>query len=93
MLLIRCPWCGERSQIEFAYGGDATVKRPAEPARASDGEWHDYVYVRANPKGPHDELWQHAAGCRRFFKVRRDTVSHEIVATAPPDGWLGGKSG
>ena len=29
MLLIPCPWCGPRSQIEFTYGGDATVKRPA----------------------------------------------------------------
>ena len=28
MLHIRCPHCGMRSQNEFSYGGDATVKRP-----------------------------------------------------------------
>ena len=28
MLYIKCPYCGSRSQNEFAYGGDGTVKRP-----------------------------------------------------------------
>ena len=28
MLHIKCPHCGMRSQNEFSYGGDATVKRP-----------------------------------------------------------------
>ena len=32
MLLIPCPWCGPRNQIEFTYGGDATVRRPAPEA-------------------------------------------------------------
>ena len=27
MLYIKCPYCGLRSQNEFAYGGDGTVKR------------------------------------------------------------------
>ncbi|MEJ6587270.1 MAG: sarcosine oxidase subunit delta, partial [Pelagibacterales bacterium] len=27
MLEIKCPYCGERSQNEFSYGGDATIKR------------------------------------------------------------------
>jgi hypothetical protein len=26
--------------------------------------WHDYVYLRDNPAGPHRELWQHVSGCR-----------------------------
>ena len=26
MLHIKCPHCGMRSQNEFSYGGDATVK-------------------------------------------------------------------
>ena len=86
MLSIPCPWCGERSQVEFAYGGDAAVKRPADPAATSDQAWHDYVFVRDNPKGPLEELWYHAAGCRRFFKVRRDTVTHAILGAAPVDG-------
>ena len=28
MLHIKCPHCGMRSQNEFSYGGDATIKRP-----------------------------------------------------------------
>ena len=82
VLLIRCPWCGAREETEFAYGGDATVTRP-DPARADAKAWHDYVYVRANPKGPHHELWYHAAGCRRWLRVTRDTASHAILACAP----------
>ena len=30
MLEIKCPYCGKRSQNEFSYGGDASVKRPEE---------------------------------------------------------------
>jgi heterotetrameric sarcosine oxidase delta subunit len=80
MLLIPCPWCGARSQVEFTYGGDATVKRPAP--EAPDSEWFAFVYLRDNPAGPHDELWLHSAGCRQWFKVRRDTRTHEILASA-----------
>ena len=28
MLNIKCPYCGNRAQKEFAYGGDGTIKRP-----------------------------------------------------------------
>lgn len=80
MLLIPCPWCGARSQIEFTYGGDATVKRP--PPDAPAAAHVEFVYLRDNPCGPHAELWQHSAGCRRWFQLRRDTRTHEILACA-----------
>ncbi len=48
-------------------------------------EWYAYVYLRDNPKGPHDELWLHSAGCRSWFKVRRDTRTHDILASARID--------
>ena len=89
MLLINCPWCGERTQSEFAYVGDANVVRP-DPNTVSDQEWINYIYIRSNPKGVHDELWQHIAGCRCFVKVRRDTVSHEIIGTATPTDEIDG---
>jgi len=82
VLLIPCPWCGPRAQAEFSYGGDATSKRPATDA--PDEAWVAFVYQRANPAGPHDELWFHAAGCRQWFRVRRDTRTHEILHSAPP---------
>lgn len=80
MMLIPCPCCGPRSQVEFTYGGDATLKRP--PNDAAPAAWFDYVYLRDNPCGPHDELWLHGAGCRRWFKLRRDTGSHDILGSA-----------
>ena len=94
MLLITCPWCGPRAQIEFAYGGDAGVVRPADPEAVSAGEWLDHVYLRDNPRGPHDEWWQHSAGCRAWVKVRRDTWTHRVLGSGPPGADLaGGGSG
>jgi heterotetrameric sarcosine oxidase delta subunit len=77
MLLIRCPWCGERNYTEFSYGGDARVERPA--ADASDQDWVDYVYCRDNPRGPHLEYWHHVQGCRQWLRVTRNTMTHEIT--------------
>ena len=81
MMLIPCPWCGRRNQVEFTYGGDATVRRP--PPDAPEAAWVDYVYFRDNPAGPLDELWYHGGGCRSWFHVLRDTRTHEILASAP----------
>ena len=39
MLLIQCPYCGERPEIEFSYGGQAHLARPEHPADLSDDEW------------------------------------------------------
>jgi sarcosine oxidase subunit delta len=58
--------------------GDASLKRP-EPAAGQDA-WVDYVYMRTNAAGPHDELWYHEAGCRQIMKIRRDTRTHEILS-------------
>jgi heterotetrameric sarcosine oxidase delta subunit len=85
MLLIKCPWCGERAQTEFTYGGDATIERPPDPAAATDEAWHDYVYTRRNPRGRHLEYWHHSHGCRRWLKVVRDTLTHEILESGGMD--------
>ena len=77
MILIPCPHCGPRAQIEFSYGGDATVVRP-DPDAVDTQAWLDHVYLRDNPRGPHLEWWQHSAGCRAWIKVRRDTLTHAI---------------
>lgn len=36
MLLIKCPWCGERDETEFSYGGEAAIKRPQDPKALDD---------------------------------------------------------
>lgn len=78
MLLIACPWCGERDETEFSYGGEAHIVRPLDPDALSDEQWADYLFNRANPRGLHRERWMHAAGCRRWFNVERDTVTYKI---------------
>ena len=88
MLLIPCPWCGPRNQLEFTYGGDATVKRPLPDAPTKP--WLEFVYLRDNPRGPHQELWHHSAGCRQWFKVLRDTQTHDILASGRADEALPG---
>ena len=70
-----------RSEEEFSYAGEANIRRPADPAALSDREWGEYLHFRRNPRGVHAEMWFHAAGCRRYFNVLRDTVSYEVHAT------------
>ena len=81
MLLIDCPYCGKRPELEFAYGGQAHLVRPPRPAEVNDQQWADYLYVRNNPKGPHAERWRHVHGCGRFFNALRDTTTDHFSAT------------
>ncbi len=81
MLLIPCPYCGERPEIEFSYGGEAHIARAANAAALTDEEWAAFLYARTNPKGTHAERWRHANGCGRFFNAVRDTVSDFFVVT------------
>jgi sarcosine oxidase subunit delta len=81
MLLITCPHCGARPEIEFRYGGEAHVARPADPATLDDAAWAEFLYMRSNPKGWHAERWRHEHGCGRFFNAIRHTVSDRIVVT------------
>ncbi|TNE35587.1 MAG: sarcosine oxidase subunit delta family protein [Alphaproteobacteria bacterium] len=96
MLYIDCPWCGKRNETEFHYGGEAHIARPEDPSALSDEQWADFLFMRKNLKGPYAERWCHSNGCRRWFNVIRNTVSHEILAVykmgeTPPD--LGPKKG
>lgn len=82
MFRIHCPWCGDCDGGEFSYGGDASRGRPAMGADIDT--WYDFVYLRDNPKGPHNEYWQHVNGCRQWIKVRRNVITHEVLATGAP---------
>lgn len=79
MLLIECPWCGPRDDSEFQYGGEAHKRRPPAPEHVSDEIWADYLFHNQNPKGLYLERWRHSAGCRRWFNVARNTVSHAVI--------------
>ena len=77
MLRIPCPFCGPRDHTEFVYEGDATVAYPA--LDASEDAWFEAVFLRENPRGPHEEMWHHTQGCRCLLVVERDTLTHEIT--------------
>jgi sarcosine oxidase subunit delta len=78
MLLIPCPICGPRPELEFSYGGEANLVRPRDPSSVSDQDWAAFLYARSNPKGTHRERWRHVHGCGRFFSVARNTVSEKF---------------
>lgn len=80
-VLIPCPWCGDREEIEFRYGGPVPAGYPPDPDSVDDATWGRYLFVRPNPKGRLTERWVHTAGCRRWFNLVRDTVTNEITAT------------
>ena len=79
MLQIECPWCGPRDEQDFSYGGEAHIVRPKQPEKLDDAQWADYLFMRKNPKGEHLERWV-CNGCRRWFNVRRNTVTDVITA-------------
>jgi sarcosine oxidase subunit delta len=90
MFLIDCPHCGARDESEFTCGGEAHIARPQDPDQVSDVQWAEYLFMRNNRKGLHFERWVHVHGCRRWFNLCRNTVTHEIVAvyamgSAPPN--------
>ncbi len=80
MLHISCPWCGPRPETEFRYGGEAHIARPEKPAHLDDQQWTDFLFMRTNTKGVFAERWCHSNGCRQWFNLLRNTVSHEILA-------------
>ncbi|MGA2041855.1 MAG: sarcosine oxidase subunit delta [Roseiarcus sp.] len=83
MLLIDCPWCGPRAEIEFRCGGEAHIARPERPAEMDDAAWAEFLFARTNPRGLHAERWNHQHGCQRWFNALRDTLSDAFVETYP----------
>ncbi len=79
MLLIPCPHCGPRAQVEFSYERtlDAVVTLAMPPAKAMET-----LYSRANPRGWDAELWRHSHGCRQWLVVRRHRVTHAIASVS-----------
>ncbi|HEY4772381.1 MAG TPA: sarcosine oxidase subunit delta [Steroidobacteraceae bacterium] len=89
MLLINCPYCGERPELEFVYGGEAHIARPAAQDQVSLEQWAQFLYARTNTRGVHAERWRHTHGCGRFFNALRDTTTDQFIAiyevgAAPP---------
>ena len=77
MHTLVCPRCGRRPLDEFTFGGE----RRASAAWLSDPDDRDFddVWVFENPAGIATERWFHAAGCRRWLTIRRDTSVDRVV--------------
>ena len=78
MLLIPCPFCGPRPELEFRNAGHAHIARVPE---VDDQAWAETLFFRDNPKGIMAERWRHFSGCGRYFNALRDTVSDAFLAT------------
>lgn len=84
-MLIPCPHCGARDVQEFTYLGAGGPRRP-DGLGAAEAAMFQYVYMRDNPCGIHEELWYHGAGCHAWLVVRRDTLTHAIESAVPAKG-------
>ncbi len=75
-LRIHCPHCGVRAVEEFAYG-----EIPATPDALTDVDARDVdrAFMHSNHEGPVSERWFHTFGCRRWFTVRRDARTNEML--------------
>ncbi|WP_227284470.1 sarcosine oxidase subunit delta [Boseongicola sp. H5] len=75
---ITCPLCGDRDSREFSIRGHETyLDRPAPDA--GEAAWDNYLHLRDNPAGETAELWYHGAGCAAWLRVRRNTLTHEVL--------------
>ncbi len=74
---LPCPICGERDIREFYYQGAAVALHRPDPDAPSEA-WDDYVHLRDNPAGVHDEMWSHDAGCGGWLVVTRNLTSHAV---------------
>lgn len=81
MLLISCPYCGQRPELEFVYGGEAHIVRPPSTADVTPEQWSEHLYARENARGVHAERWRHTRGCGRFFNALRDTTTDQFIVT------------
>ena len=84
-MLIDHPLLGPRDAREFVCLGDASlIDRPDPDAFGTREDaveaFVDWLYLRDNPAGLHDELWFHEQGDRSWLVVTRDTTTHEIHA-------------
>lgn len=79
-LRLTCPHCGVRAVEEFVYGEIPTTPETLTGPEARD---LDRAFMHTNPEGLVTERWFHAAGCRRWLTVRRDTRTNVIDPASP----------
>ena len=81
MLLIDCPYCGERPELEFAYGGQAHIARPRTPAESRRPGLGRFSLHARQHQGRACRALAPSRGCGRFFNALRDTTTDHFLAT------------
>jgi len=77
MLWITCSNCGRRPVEEYRFGGE--LRGAAASITDPIARDVDYVWMRDNIEGVTTERWFHAAGCRRWLTLSRDTITDTVV--------------
>lgn len=88
MLLVPCPNCGPRNMSDLRLVGES-VSRP-DPNATTRKEWGEYLYLRENVAGWQSETWYCRSGCRRYFKLERNTATNEFRVPPMPGDKVGG---
>lgn len=79
-MIINHPLLGPRFASEFVILGDASlIKRPQWDEEDAAKKFYEYLFLRDNPCGIHQELWFHEFGDRSWLVVTRNTETHEIL--------------
>ena len=79
-MIINHPLLGPRDAAEFVYKGDASlIDRPDGMAEGVEAAFDEYMHLRDNPAGEHQELWYHEQGDRSWLVVTRNTLTHAIT--------------
>jgi sarcosine oxidase subunit delta len=80
MLLIPVPYCGERPEIEFTYGGEAHLIRPAPPAATWMRNGPNSSICAPIPRALCRALAPRTR-LRPFFNALRDTTTDHFIVT------------
>jgi len=79
-MLINHPLLGPRDISEFTILGDASlIERPDPKIKDTGTAFYEYLYLRDNPAGEHQELWFHEQGDQSWLVVSRNTLTHDIT--------------
>ena len=86
-MLIPCPWCGNRDEAEFSYGGEVTTE--PDPIVSDDKDWADYVFNVNGEPGIRREWWHHGPS-GIWFILERDTRTDTVVQILDSKDAVGG---
>lgn len=78
-MIINHPLLGPRDAAEFVVKGDAAQIARPDGLDTDLDVFHDYLYLRDNPAGEHQELWYHEQGDRSWLVVTRNTLTHDVI--------------